>query len=437
MNNNSFKKLAKQALEYLKSDPEKEELEKLRKRAEEVERNRETRRKERETTSAGTNSTEGNIGTGTIEKNRAFHTTWGELGKKRKKDYPDCPYCGLDDVIRRGKRKKKRGAVQLYKCKACGKSFTPREAKGKHYPLYTILDGLSYYHLGYTLQDSARLLEKKYGFEVSAATLSNWVSEFKDTCTYGRIRKFGKKLYDPREVLAGINLYHRQVYKFRIHRAKLSLLLQEDIRHRKFGPLREFLETIFQECPHYFFKEGQRASECKVSFDLGQTLIHKKQNYANRLAKLVLPAVKENKLRHEAVQQFFICNDSATVATEVPVYLLPEDVEHMQTQLKFKIPLKIGRVLTGHIDLVQLRNNAVHIMDYKPGAAKEKPITQLTLYALAMSRLTGLRLYDMKCSWFDEHDYYEFFPLHVVYKLREKQRSVPPNQKRLIEAEKL
>ena len=36
--------------------------------------------------------------------------------------------------------------------------------------------------------------------------------------------------------------------------------------------------------------------------------------------------------------------------------------------------------------------------------------------ALALSRLTGLRLFDFKCAWFDESDYFEFYPLHVVYK---------------------
>jgi hypothetical protein len=40
----------------------------------------------------------------------------------------------------------------------------------------------------------------------------------------------------------------------------------------------------------------------------------------------------------------------------------------------------------------------------------------LTLYALALSRLTGLRLFEFKCAWFDEKHYFEFFPLHVVYK---------------------
>jgi ATP-dependent exoDNAse (exonuclease V) beta subunit len=84
------------------------------------------------------------------------------------------------------------------------------------------------------------------------------------------------------------------------------------------------------------------------------------------------------------------------------------------------IPLPLNltprEVITGHIDIVQIRKGLIHILDYKPGAKREKPIAQLTIYALALSRLTGLRLYDFKCAWFDENDYFEFYPLHVVYK---------------------
>ena len=372
------------------------------------------------------------------KQNKDFEIAWGKFSETKKKVFPVCPFCETSEqVIKRGKRKKKHEIIQLYKCNQCDRAFTPKLVKGKHYPLKTILDGLSYYNLGYTLTDSCNFLKKKYEIEVSPATLCNWLEEFKQPCTYARIRRFGKKLYSPKDILIGINLYHRQIYKFRIHRAKLDLLLEEDIRHHKFLPLREFLKAIYRECPHYFFNKGQRASECKIKFDLSQVLVHKKFNYANQITELVLQAVKENKLRHEALQQFFLCNDSATVATEVPVYLLPEDVEHMERQLKFKIPLKIDKVLTGHIDLIQLRNNAMHIMDYKPNASKEKPIVQLTLYALAMSRLTGLRLFNFKCAWFDEKDYYEFFPLHVVYKLRKELRSVPSEQRQLIKAEEL
>ena len=73
------------------------------------------------------------------------------------------------------------------------------------------------------------------------------------------------------------------------------------------------------------------------------------------------------------------------------------------------------RVITGHIDFLQIRNGAVHILDYKPDAHTNKPIAQLTIYALALTRLVpGLKLFDIKCAWFNEQEYCEFFPRTVV-----------------------
>jgi hypothetical protein len=72
------------------------------------------------------------------------------------------------------------------------------------------------------------------------------------------------------------------------------------------------------------------------------------------------------------------------------------------------------RILTGHIDFLQVRNGAVHILDYKPDARTNKPIAQLTLYALALTRLAGLRLFDIKCAWFNEEQYCEFFPRSLL-----------------------
>jgi hypothetical protein len=59
---------------------------------------------------------------------------------------------------------------------------------------------------------------------------------------------------------------------------------------------------------------------------------------------------------------------------------------------------------------VQVRNGSVHILDYKPDARTNKPIAQLTVYALALSRLTGIKPFDIKCAWFNENEYCEFFP---------------------------
>ena len=105
-------------------------------------------------------------------------------------------------------------------------------------------------------------------------------------------------------------------------------------------------------------------------------------------------AVTDNRMRHEAIKQFMLINDSVTVAMEVPVYLSRDDLKHFTQKLKFKTPLKLESTLTGHIDILQIRNGLIHILAFKPNARKEKPYTQFMLYALALSRLTGLRLFD-------------------------------------------
>jgi len=304
--------------------------------------------------------------------------------------------------------------------------------KGKQFPLRLILEGLSLYNIGHTLEKTCQLLKEQFGLDVKPQTLSDWVKEFAELCSYGRLRPYGLKMYSAHQVIQKVNLYHRQVYEFSYHRAKAALILQ-DFKHAKFENLREYLEAVQAECPHQFFREGQRASEERVKFDLSGVMVSEKQNFATRLAHLALQAVGDNKLRHKALQRFMLCNDSVTVATEVPVYMDEMDIEHMQEALKFKIPVKLDKVMTGHIDFLQIRNGNVHLLDYKPAKTtkREQPITQLTLYALALSRLTGLRLYDFKCAWFDENAYFEFFPLHVVYKLRGRVVKDDPAQMKL------
>jgi hypothetical protein len=341
-----------------------------------------------------------------------------------------CPYCKGEEIVKRGLRKKKYETVQLYFCNRCQKTFTPYKVKGKSFPLRIILEGLSFYNIGHSLEEACQRLKEQFGLEVKPSTLSGWVKEFEPLCRYSRLRSYGLKLFSPNQVIQTVHLFHRQVYDFSVHRAKLALLLQE-YKYGKFDNLREFLEAIQAECPHQFFQEGERSSELKVEFDLREVLIREKQNFATRIAGLVLQAVSDNKLRHKALQKFMLCNDSVTVAVEVPVYMDSMDIEHMQEELNFTIPLKLDKVLTGHIDILQLRNGAVYILDYKPqdkDRRRIKPVTQLTLYALMLSRLTGLRLYDFKCAWFDENSYFEFFPLHVVYKLRSRTGKEDPQQ---------
>ncbi len=342
-----------------------------------------------------------------------------------------CPYCSSRNFVKRGTRQKKREKVQLYICKQCGRTFTPFSLKGKHYPLNTILDAISYYNLGFSLEQVSKIMKKKQNIEIQPSTIAVWVEENKEICAYHRMRPFAVKEFSPYEVVETCTLAHRQLYRYRFHRAKTKYILEDDFKHYKFYPLKEFLELVPGECPHQYFQEGLRASEVPLKFSKTEMIIRAKENFATKLAALVLQGVDDNKQRHEILQKFLLANDSVTVATEVPVYIRKEDLAHMQTQLGFKIfsqdnkkemreinNEELPKLITGHIDFLQIRNGSIHILDYKANAAKERPIEQLTLYALALSRLTGIRVFHFKCAWFDEKDYFEFFPLHVVYKPR-------------------
>jgi len=51
----------------------------------------------------------------------------------------------------------------------------------------------------------------------------------------------------------------------------------------------------------------------------------------------------------------------------------------------------------------------------------------LTIYALAIARRTSLPLKAFKCGWFDENDYFEFFPLQGVYRRQTRPPRIAPS----------
>lgn len=375
-----------------------------------------------------------------------------------------CPYCKSDNFVKRGVRKKKHEKVQLFLCRnpECGRTFTSEESKGRRYPIKIVIEGISYYNLGFTLEQTCKILKQKFKVAPDEQSLAKWIEQYKPLCRYERMRSYALKMYRPKDVIECVTLVHKQLYNFRYHRAKTRLMLEE-FKNRNFRPLKDFLDSVASETPHQSFLEGERMSEVRSKFDRTDMVVKSKSNFANKLTEFALKGARSNKLRHEAVQRFMIANDSVTVATEVPVAIRKEDIEHMQRVLGFQIVdgevgisfkkrsnsksaegddstegnfarlpslgsgisgqgTEMPKILTGHIDLLQIRNGQIHILDYKPNAAKEKPIEQLTWYALALSRLTGLRVFEFKCAWFDEKDYFEFFPLHIVKKTNLKKK---------------
>lgn len=342
-----------------------------------------------------------------------------------------CPYCHGANIVKTGVRRKKFEEVQVWLCRHCGKKFTPLITKNRTHPVAVILQSLILYNRLRTGEEILDYFEKNFGHKISVKTVLEWVNSYSHYIPFLRMREYlAKKINNRQAKLSDFvvenRMFHNQIYDFKYHRAKADTLIEEDFKNFKLRAIREFLELTVAECPHQIFKDSKiRSSEFRNVFNLDEVRITGKSNRAVDMAKFVMQAVANNKERHQKLQEFMLFCDSTTIATEVPVLLDKEDLDHYKIALNFKVPLELkdGDVVTGHIDLLQLRNGMIHILDYKPSAHKEKPIEQLTLYALALSRLTSLRLYNFKCAWFDEDNYYEFYPLHVVYKKKKKGKS--------------
>ncbi len=346
---------------------------------------------------------------------------------------PDsCLHCGSRVLTRRGIRRKKLEIVQLWRCASCKRTFTPNPAalRNKTYPLRTVLDTLSTYNLGYSLEATVTRTKSRSGRKISPSTISNWLSEYRAHLSYLRLRERGRHLFPPAQTIRSIKLYHRQIYGYAFHRSKVELLRKGELDDRregdtKFAPLADFLEAVPRTCPHDLFRRDDdpkaRASQAKPAFaDTARITINSKQNAATALASLIIPAVGNNKLRHETLQNFMLVNDSVTVAIEIPIWLTEPDIAALEEQYGVELAprtasedgtRKLERTITGHIDFLQVRNGAVHILDYKPDARTSRPVAQLAIYALALTRLVpGLSLFDIKCAWFNEEEYCEFFP---------------------------
>jgi DNA-directed RNA polymerase subunit RPC12/RpoP len=293
-----------------------------------------------------------------------------------------CPHCNSKRLIKKGTRKKKLEDVPLYRCRECGRTFAPgpRTIRNKTYPLPEILEAFTLYDRGNTLEATAEKISSRYGHRVAPSTISRWLAEHPALTTYHRLRDRGRRLFTPTQLIRTQKLYHRQVYEFAYHRAKLAFLKDgtlDDTRAScatstaRFSALADFLESIPQTCPHDLFsrEDGARSSQLASDFlALDKLIVVKKQNAAD-MAALILPAVGSNYERQPKLQRFMLANDSTTIAVEVPVWLTQQDITALEREQGIRlVSAEAESSITGHIDFLQVRNGAVHILDYKPDA---------------------------------------------------------------------
>lgn len=160
-------------------------------------------------------------------------------------------------------------------------------------------------------------------------------------------------------------------------------------------------------CPNQLFRaEGPRCSSLRIEFRPRKDTRH---NNALKLAEYALYLAKTNRDRHQKIQDFMQKNDSATVAVELPVFFDPSDLSNKE---KESYGIELPRTITGHIEILQVRFDRIHVLDFKPGAKKEdkRSAEQVFLYTLALSKRTSIPLSHFTCAYFDDENYFQFHP---------------------------
>lgn len=310
-----------------------------------------------------------------------------------------CPECNSKQVVKRGMRKRSFGSIQIYQCKECQRRFTNESLEHKTYSARIIYNAINYYNIGYSFVETSKLVNKKFKVKTSKSTIHTWLEEFHSLCPISTIREdfLGSEEYE--NVLFSKRFEHENLdYEFMYHKYKLDVLVK-----KQFPNLFKYVTGFEKGCPDVFFEVGERCS--KPQFEV-QVKTKKRTNLACKMAGFAASAARQNRERHKMVENFILINDKATIACEIPVWYWDK---------------KIDSGVTGHIDLLQVRNDLVYILDYKPDASKDKKAAQqLYHYAVALSFRTRVSLKNIRCAWFDKDSYYEYSPTNAKVTLISK-----------------
>ena len=315
--------------------------------------------------------------------------------------HPKCPQCNMRrNVIKYGNRTLRNDSTQIYLCKSCNYRFNDRVLPNTPYPTTLILRSLSYFNLGHTLQQTQTTMQRNYKTKIPISTLNTWLNRYSNICTFtNTLRK--RFTLDPNTTIHSKKFQHQQVYEFKYH------TLKTNIAGKTFSQLKAYITSIHKTpyfIPETAFQTGPRCSELRIDLKPQNT---SKNNNAPKLAELAQTLAKTNRDRHQQVENAFLINDTATIAIEVPVYLQHNE---LTKQEQSTYGLNLEEPLSGHIDILQVRFNKIHILDYKPDAKRSDKTAaeQIFLYALALSKRTKIPMSKFICAFFNDRNYYQF-----------------------------
>ncbi|OYT28660.1 hypothetical protein B6U98_04345 [Thermoplasmatales archaeon ex4572_165] len=302
----------------------------------------------------------------------------------------NCPQCQKQNhVVKTGIRYSRSGPIQKYYCKSCTKNFTDKTQPYIQYPLHVILYALESYNKGYPVRQVKTRTGRKYRYSPPLRTIYSWIKKYDTLLSFIDLRK--RYQVDPANIITTKVYAHQQIYPFTFHHLKLNLTAKQ------LPQLKRYINWINRNLQTKMFLQGPRASTQKSSKEL---IAYKKESIITKQTKLALINLNNKNTAHEKVEQFFIINDSTTVCTELPVFLNPNETKSFQ----------INTALTGHIDLIQIKNNRLYVLDFKPNLNHpEKFSSQLLAYKEAIHHRTQIPKSQIIPAVFNQYEYFEFY----------------------------
>jgi transposase-like protein len=317
--------------------------------------------------------------------------------------YPICPHCNTKQyIILNGIRNTIRKQVQRYLCKKCNKTFSNETLYRTSYPPEIIISAITHYNLGNTMKKTKAHINRKFKTKVPQPTIQSWLNRYSKICPFTiTLRKHFT--LDRRTIIRSKKFYHQQVYEFKYH------TLKTNIAGKTFPKHKSYITSIYKIpffIPKTAFLSGPRCSNLRINLRPKNT---SKNNNAPLLAELAQTLAQTNHDRHQQVENTFLINDTATIAIEVPVHIKPEEITKQEQN---HYGFNLNDPLSGHIDILQVRFNKIHILDYKPNAKRSDKATieQVFLYTLALCKRTKIPLNKFICAYFNDREYFQFTP---------------------------
>ncbi|MFX1313050.1 MAG: hypothetical protein ACFFHD_10600 [Promethearchaeota archaeon] len=222
------------------------------------------------------------------------------------------------------------------------------------------------------------------------------------------------------------NFYHQHIrysfsWNYRHHRNKTSIINPllyefrkletyfERILNKKYAKHMNsiFNSKIFPRVSSFKISGLKSAFIRSFSKKLVQTSKVKKLDSNSKLPKYAQIVYKNffeenfNKIPgHDPILKYILINDKDSIAKEVPIWKKMNDI-----------------YLTGHIDLIQIENNVVKVIDYKPEGNFLLSLPQVAMYGILIKSI--LKIKNLRCISFNKNKAWEYDPNILKLDIRE------------------